>query len=180
MGLDQYLHARRYVGAWKHSESEESTLYRTIAEAIGAKGWRCEASPSLTVEMTVAYWRKANQIHAWFVENVQDGKDDCGSYYVDCEQLEKLRDTCKTVLASTKLVAGQGEDGQSVAHLEDGQLMENSSVARELLPAQEGFFFGSYDYDEWYWHDLQSTVEQIDAALAHFGDGWDFQYHASW
>ena len=25
----------------------------------------------------VGYWRKANQIHNWFVENVQDGEDDC-------------------------------------------------------------------------------------------------------
>ena len=27
----------------------------------------------------VGYWRKANAIHGWFVRNVQNGKDDCGT-----------------------------------------------------------------------------------------------------
>ena len=35
----------------------------------------------------VGYWRKANQIHKWFVDNVQDGVDDCGEYKVTKEQL---------------------------------------------------------------------------------------------
>ena len=26
----------------------------------------------------IASWRKANAIHKWFVDNVQDGVDDCG------------------------------------------------------------------------------------------------------
>ena len=28
------------------------------------------------------YWRKANQIHKWFVDNVQGGIDDCRPYPV--------------------------------------------------------------------------------------------------
>ena len=44
-------------------------------------------------------WRKANQIHNWFVENVQDGIDDC-SYHneVTKEILEELLDICQRVL----------------------------------------------------------------------------------
>ena len=43
----------------------------------------------------IIYWRKANAIHKWFVENVQEGVDDCGEYEVTVEQLTELRDLCK-------------------------------------------------------------------------------------
>lgn len=188
MGLDQYLKARKYVGDWdyKGADTEERQTYAVIMAAIGKRGFRCEGSPHLYVEVSVAYWRKANQIHAWFVENVQKGEDDCGDYYVSHEQLETLRDTCKTVLASSKLVSGKVKNGsRSVAGggyedcIEDGQVMENHAVAQELLPCQSGFFFGSTDYNQWYYSDLQRTVDQIDAVLTQFED-WDFQYSSSW
>jgi len=31
----------------------------------------------------------------------------------------------------------------------------------ELLPPSEGFFFGSSDIDDYYWQDLEYTVEQL-------------------
>jgi hypothetical protein len=65
-------------------------------------------------------------------------------------------------------------------NIEEGQIVENPAVARELLPSEGGFFFGSTDYDQWYWEDIESTVKQLDAALERFGDGWDFEYRASW
>lgn len=83
------------------------------------------------------YWCKTNAIHKWFVDNVQGGNDDCGYYYVDMEQLHELRDTCQKVL-------------------------DDHSLAEVLLPTQAGFFFGSTEFDEWYWIDLARTVEEID------------------
>jgi hypothetical protein len=44
------------------------------------------------------YWRKANQIHNWFVENVQDGDDDCREYDVATSDIEKLLYTCNRVI----------------------------------------------------------------------------------
>jgi hypothetical protein len=52
-------------------------------------------------------------------------------------------------------------------------------VAHELLPTQEGFFFGGTDYDEWYVQDLKDTVMQIDRALG-LGEEWNFEYQSSW
>ena len=46
----------------------------------------------------IGYWRKANAIHKWFVDNVQDGIDDCKNYFVDPSQLEELRELCQEVL----------------------------------------------------------------------------------
>lgn len=102
------------------------------------------------------YWRKSNQIHRWFVEHVQDGDDDCGEYDVSTEQLKELADLCRQVLA-------------------------DRGLASELLPVQEGFFFGSKDYEDWYYDDLKVTAEQIDRLLATEGiDRWEFTYRSSW
>ena len=41
------------------------------------------------------YWRKANAIHKWFVDNCQKGVDDCGIYPVSKEHIESLLQACK-------------------------------------------------------------------------------------
>jgi len=41
----------------------------------------------------------------------------------------------------------------------------NKEEAKTLLPRQEGFFFGSYEYDEYYWLDIQDTIEQLEKIL---------------
>lgn len=114
----------------------------------------------------VGYWRKANQIHNWFVENIQDGIDDCRYHHeVTEDDLERLLDICKTVYESCTL----------------GKVVIDSSVAEELLPTTSGFFFGSTDYNEWYVKDIADTIEIIQNVL----DTTDFDkqmvyYVSSW
>lgn len=104
----------------------------------------------------VAYWRKANQIHAWFVKNVQNGVDDCGEYEVTMEQLESLLDVCNEVI-------------------------KHHNVAGKLLPTQSGFFFGSTEYDTWYFDDIKKTIEKLNDVLEDVDfDNWIVFYHASW
>lgn len=127
-------------------------------------GWK-------TIIETIADWRKANHIHKWFVDNVQDGVDDCGTYEVSKEQLEELLDICKKVIDGSKLVEGWKyngqvfEDGKLVNSYEDGEYVEDSSVAEELLPTTSGFFFGSTEYDQWYIEDVKYTIEVIENVL---------------
>ena len=47
--------------------------------------------------------KEANQIHNWFVHNVQKGVDDDGTYFVSEEQLEELLELCKKVLHNNEL-----------------------------------------------------------------------------
>src|SRR4051794_5152402 len=104
MGLDMYLRAETYIGGWEHGSAEERKRYRQALELAGfGSDFACEGSPSVLINVTVAYWRKANQIHQWFVANVQDGTDDCGRYYVTREQLAELRDVSQKVLDGTEL-----------------------------------------------------------------------------
>lgn len=187
MGLDQYLTARRYIGCWDHGQESERKTYAQIARSVGKPGWINEGSPHLYVEMSVAYWRKANAIHKWFVDTVQDGEDDCGNYEVSREELSELRQLCQAVLDGSKLAEGIVENGQTwtagtgtVRNFEPGKIVADPSVAQEVLPTQGGFFFGSTSYDEYYVQDLRDTVAQLDKVLATFDGDWNFQYHSSW
>ena len=101
----------------------------------------------------VGYWRKANHIHNWFVENVQEGEDDCRYHEeVTKETLEWLLDVCNEVLDSASMTNGV-------------LTAMNSRIARESLPTQCGFFFGSTDYGEYYVEDIKNTIDIITKVL---------------
>lgn len=185
MGLDMYLEAEKYISGYDFYPEETTKFYHDLVETLGVKDVVDPHTPSATVSFTVGYWRKANHIHQWFVDNVQEGKDECQRSYIEREQLQQLRDTCQKVLDATKLVDGEvcvGERATATGWekmMQPGKVIEDASVAQELLPTQEGFFFGGTEYDEWYLQDVQFTIEQIDRALT-LGDEWEFYYQASW
>ena len=120
----------------------------------------------------VGYWRKANQIHNWFIENVQDGEDDC-RYHNECtkEILEELLDTCEKVYNSCTMMIGPVKNGEVYENgewksiIEQGKRVIDPSIARELLPTQGGFFFGSTDYDEYYVEQIAETIDIITRVL---------------
>lgn len=141
---------------------------------------------SLTEE--VGYWRKANQIHNWFVENVQNGVDDCGYYECTEEDLDKLLEICMTVKNGITMVPGKihagttyHNNGTVTENYEDGMVIEDTSIAEELLPTCAGFFFGGTAYDECYMEDIDYTIKLLQNVLA----TTDFEkemicYHSSW
>lgn len=71
------------------------------------------------------------------------------------------------------------ENGKMVPILEDGKKIADPTLAKELLPTQEGFFFGSTDYDQWYVEDLELTKSIVEQALA-APDNLQFHYESSW
>lgn len=120
----------------------------------------------------VAYWRKSNQIHKWFVDHVQDGVDDCREYYVSRGDLEALLKVCKKVKADSKLVDKNGV-----------KVIEDPTTAKKLLPSCPGFFFGQYDYNESYMYDIDQTIEQLEAILKKDKTpSWEvsYRYTSSW
>lgn len=135
----------------------------------------------------VAYWRKANHIHGWFVENVQDGEDDCGTYEITRAHLQNLLDCCCKVKDASHLVKGDVKNGQEFKDgkwqdiIEEGEIIEDPMVAMELLPVKTGFFFGSCNYDRWYLNDIEYTIGVLEDLL----EKTDFDkevitYHAGW
>jgi len=103
----------------------------------------------------VMYWRKANQIHKWFSNLVDwNEKELINGFKVTKEQLRELVDCITRVL-------------------------ESKDLADDVLPTQKGFFFGSYDYDEWYFDELVRTKHDLEIELNKDSDE-EYTYSASW
>jgi hypothetical protein len=55
---------------------------------------------------------------------------------------------------------------------------DDNSLAEILLPAASGFFFGSTEYDEWYFKDIDETITILEEALE--DTNADYYYSSSW
>ena len=155
MGLDMYLSVRKYA-----SEYSGDIPKADIEQAIRLFGFDpSEVGSGYTaaeIKLTAIYWRKENAIHNWFVKNVQNGTDDCGSYSVSEEQLKELKAECEVVLAFPE-------------------------KAKSVLPTASGFFFGGTDFDEWYYEGIRITRDKIQKLLTDPAfKGCDFEYQSSW
>jgi hypothetical protein len=165
MGLDMYLTATKRVDKinWKTIQGDNK-LSLDSPEAIEPQFSNLMELTQLTdvatdiygasVQVTCAYWRKANQIHNWFVTNIQEGIDNCREYYVSQDQLKQLLAVCEKSLKERN---------------------------PNLLPPTEGFFFGGTDVDQYYWKDIKDTIEQLNRLLA-LPDISElaFSYQSSW
>ena len=157
MGLDMYLESELFVGGqYEHREAQGECRFSIGGTRHGGikREYEIPLNKISSITGQVGYWRKANAIHNWFVNNVQGGKDECQRSYVTREHLEELRRVCQEVLS-------------------------DMDQAPDLLPPTAGFFFGSTDIDDWYKQDLQETVDIINNALAMPAE-YDFYYQASW
>jgi wyosine [tRNA(Phe)-imidazoG37] synthetase (radical SAM superfamily) len=126
-----YLRKKIYIGAnYDHNKVEG-----TIDLVSRGKKVNIDLKKVTYVIEEAAYWRKANAIHGWFVDNVQDGVDECQESYVSYEQLQELKKLCLEVI--------------------------ETKDASKLQP-RSGFFFGSTEVDEYYMEDLKRTVEMLD------------------
>ncbi len=153
MGLDMYLYAKKYISNFDFYP-EDKKLNKELKKALGLDHYTKNDNSSLEVRMTVAYWRKANAIHKWFVDNCQGGVDECQESWVTREKLVELRDLCVRAV---------------------------DSKDPTLLPPTSGFFFGSTHIDEFYWDDITDTALTLSALI---GDeklkDYDIYYRASW
>lgn len=173
MGLDQYLTAERYIPRQEYKKNDTTGYLDAIANPnfdVLTKGLDFidpnHFTAGMSIEYPVGQWRKANQIHNWFVQNVQDGEDNCGRYWVSEEKLKELRFACMKVI----LVQDNSQD-----------VIERTAEAVGLDP-RSGFFFGGYEYDEWYFGQLQDTVSILDRIRLskQLSDGYAIFYSSSW
>jgi len=154
MGLDMYLSAEKFVSGYDHNKDEKFAKILDIMSVV-----REDVENFATVNITVGYWRKANAVHNWFVQNVQNGVDECQRSYVSPSKLMELRDAAQAAL--DKLNNGDDEG------------------AIEILTPTAGFFFGSTDVNEHYKRDLVETIKIVDKCVQKF-HGYDIYYQASW
>lgn len=103
----------------------------------------------------VGYFRKINFLVAFFEKkgmNVEEQKD----YQVQREDIIELIDACE-------------------------QVLNDHSKAEELLPTCSGFFFGSTDYDEYYFSNVERILEYCKEDLLPLFDNDDsYLYFSIW
>jgi hypothetical protein len=174
MGLDMYLD-KCSNKAWPHRDvnvddlqTNDPELYNILKPMLVTRGKFC---PWTSLFEEVGYWRKANAIHKWFVDHVQNGNDDCGRYQVTKAQLEELLSTCEIIATHTVVAEGSVKNGSVYAdgvwqdQYIDGLVVVNKKIAQDLLPTQSGFFFGSTDYDQYYMEDIFYTIDMLTKVL---------------
>lgn len=123
MGLDMYLTATRLI-----CNEDEGNLKQKLQELFD---YSIDG-----VSTNVGYWRKAYHLHLWFVENVQEGEDDCGRYEVSREQLAELLDIVR-------------------------QISEDPHKASELLPNESHL-----EYDDWFFETIEDTKPILERVMA--------------
>src|SRR4051812_12753116 len=94
MNLDQVLMASRQIGK---NQKEQDEIFEKVKPYIKHFNEYDSSWSSLLEE--VASWRKANQIHHWFVTNIHNGKDEpCFTAKVTKGNLQELNNLCLKVL----------------------------------------------------------------------------------
>lgn len=169
MGLDMYLTKKKHLGNAKLNLKVLDNEY----EWYKNKGKTYSLDNCTCIVQEVGYWRKANAIHKWFVDNVQEGNDDCKEYWVSPNKLEELLDTCKKVKETAKIEMGKvvvcqrynADTKQFEKEYEDGEIITNVEEIEKILPTTDGFFFGNTDYDKWYMQDIYYTIEMLEKVL---------------
>lgn len=160
MGLDMYVYLKKSDyksrSQWRQNDLEYPKELKEFQDNILDRNFMSEQE---THSYQVGYWRKANAIHGWIVNNLADGEDKCQEIYMSLESIKQLISVCQDVFT-------------------------DPSEAERLLPPEEGFFFGSQEIDEWYMEDIKYTIklfEKIKAFLeSEQGEEYRCIYQASW
>jgi hypothetical protein len=161
MGLDMYLYARKFVDYDFDLDFDKRptriqanpVTQDLVAAGITTEDWY-NGRHIRYVEIEIGYWRKVNQVHAWFVRTLADGVDECQKIPVPRVKIAEIKALCEAIKA-------------------------DPTVAPDTLPSQSGFFFGSTDYDEWYMMGIDQTLKIIEL-VEKLPDGWELYYQASW
>jgi len=156
MGLDMYLNKRSYVQQWDHHEKSHAITVKFDGKA------RKDIKKNRITYVTeqVMYWRKANHIHNWFIRRLE-APDNCKPMEISIKDLVALCSDCEKVI-------------------------DNPEQASEILPCASGFFFGSLDYDRFYFSELKQTAKELKKIIKECyearADGHfiDLYYEASW
>lgn len=178
MGLDMYLTKKIYVGL-----NFEHNIKKDKKTQIITNGKEYDYKELTGLSFKAAYWRKANAIHNWFVNNVQGGEDDCKEYYVDREQLADLVNSCKKDLEYFNSLEYEVVEREYPLNNEKYfyKIFKEIDESKLSLIPTSGFFFGSTEYDSYYIQDLENTVEQIEKVLRESKEeNCDFYYQSSW
>lgn len=119
----------------------------------GVKEWYNNISWEYFMMPDAAYFRKVNCLFRYFEDKLID---QC--YCVVCkDDISDIVSRAKTVLKD-----------------------RNKETSMRLLPTRDGFFFGSTDYDEWYYNQIEVVERKLSKVLKEWKDSDTMFVIMSW
>lgn len=153
MGLDSYLYAHTFVSSL-YGEEGEAEFFNSIKELMQASPFIEEDQLYFAeAKVQVGYWRKFNALHHYIIKNIANGVDNCNPIEFTRHEITKLVSVLEEV---------------------------NEDNAVELFPTTSGFFFGSTDYDDYYFIQVNNAKQFFSNLLENSPKNWTFTYQASW
>lgn len=147
------------------SKDEYKPIYDEFNKVVSQRG---KYMSWCSIFEDIGYWRKANAIHNFFVQECQGGVDECQYSFITKDKLEDLLERCKRAMKLKKI------------YLNDG-IIKNGEGLEMFLPTQSGFFFGGTEFNEWYFQDVAETKKIITKVLKETDfDKQVILYRASW
>jgi len=186
MGLDMYLNKKTYVQNWSHHKKSDN---HNVTVKRGGK-LREDIKPDRVTYVTeqVSYWRKFNALHGWFVNELNDGFDNCAPIHVSKENFIELLELLKgvqNVINNSKKKTKILKDWNGEEYEHNVYLCEEE--VKEVLPPTQGFFFGGYEVDDYYKQEVDRTIMVIEETLKEIEEAEklgiyssDYYYEASW
>lgn len=157
----------------RHQSEEDRYLVSLVRGGKPVAGIKLERIAD--IEEKVMQWEDANHIHGWFVDNVQNGKNDYGTYHVSQEKLCKLLETCEQVLQASHLVRKsifKEKDYWANYFRADKPLgsstkvIKNVALAHRLLPTRSfSQYDGANEYNEAYLKAVEATRDWAESTL---------------
>jgi len=157
MGLDQYLYIEKFISPIRGVA--EGIEWNALLDVLDAQAFRSSAMfPSATISILAFQWCKSTAIHSWFVKNCQDNVDDCRKTFIPREQLVELVDACTVILRN-----------------------RDTDISNTLLPTLDALIYKDITkYTDFYYDDLEATVDGLNNILNNLPDDCEIYYQASW
>ena len=118
MGLDMTLLRKTYI---------KGENYNITVERNESEGSHVNPKRIFYIVEEIHYWRKANQIHNWFVNNLPEGVENCYPNHVERCNLEQLLQECKRVLENKELA----EEMMEIEHRQEVLVSILKDIASE-------------------------------------------------
>lgn len=162
MGLDMFLYVKTsnyFSKWWKGSEPKDYEYPEVLKFFETDIGRESSASVEVTKKFKIAYWRKFNALHGHISSSYYEGD---GEY--KGQNIVLTKENIEEMLKLLK------------------EIDEEPGEAPELMPTTSGFFFGSLDYDDWYFHDVAYTIIVFENLLKVLETNPEYEviYGASW
>lgn len=167
----------------KSEKAEKQILSDEISKYRNATGFEQD-------EIEALYMRKMN----WMVSFVQERHPELltndksygliledGEAILSVEDIEELINRMDSILSNWQDFAGERDDTSEYETHFQKLMVEHKELAAKLLPTCARFFFGSTDYDWWYYTKLHYYRDEFKKELALMKeDGHALIYMESW